>query len=172
MKNVEKIREAEKHYKRLLLERLKGDARLSLSCPDFRYPEPLYFYVKSVATEKTIAVRIDGGDSTMRFWDYVDDGYEGEDGVWSEMTAAGFEEFIVKLYGVMDRAVDIEFYNADGITDDYYAGVTDGELTESVARGLLKEHGAGLDFIFAKVSDFYGGKQFVFDKRLNPIKRK
>ena len=171
MQNIENIRETEKKYKKLLNDRLKGDGRLSLSCPDFKYPEPLYFYVKSVKTEKTIAVRIDGGDETLRFWDYIDDGYEGEDGVWAEMTDDGFETFIGKLYSVMDRAVDIEFFGANGITDDYYAGVTEEGLDENTARALLKKHGNGVKFIFAKISDFYGGKQFVFDKQLNPIRR-
>ena len=42
---------------------------------------PVFVYVKAVKTEKSIAVRIDGGDRTMRFWDYVDDDYSDEDGV-------------------------------------------------------------------------------------------
>ncbi len=169
MNNIEKIRKVEKKYEKMLYAKLKGDSRLSLSCPDFKYPEPIYFYVKSVKTEKSLAVRIDGEDNTIRFWDYVDDGYEGEDGVWAKMTETGFERFIKKLYAVMDSAVDIEFYGEDGITDDYYAGVIDGELDEEVAKKLLKKHGAGVDFIFAKISDFYGEKQFVFDKRLNSV---
>lgn len=171
MKSIETIRENEKKYKQQLFERLKGDKRLSLSCPDFKYPEPLYFYIKSVKTEKTIAVRIDGGDDTLRFWDYVDDSYEDEDGVWSKMTDDGFESFIQKLYSVMDNAVDIEFYDAKGITDDYFAGVADGGLDGNRAKELLKKHGAGVKFIFAKISDFYGDKQFVFDRQLNPIRR-
>lgn len=171
MKSIEKIRETEKRYKKLLNDALRGDKRLSLSCPDFNYPEPLYFYVKSVKTEKTIAIRIDGVDNTLRFWDYVDDGYEGEDGVWSKMTDDGFEEFIKKLYGVMDRAVDLEFYDEGGITDDYYAGVTDAGLDESVAAELLKKHCAGIKFVFAKVSNFYGDKQFVFDRRLQRVRK-
>lgn len=171
MKSVEKIRETENKYKKLLNDRLKEDKRLSLNCPDFRYPEPLYFYVKSVRTEKTIAIRIDGGDNTLRFWDYVDDKYEDEDGVWAEMTDDGFESFIKKLYDVMDSAVDIEFYADKGITDDYYAGVIEGGLDENTAKELLKQHGKGVNFIFAKVISFYGDKQFVFDKRLNAVKR-
>ena len=171
MKSIETIRENEKKYKQQLFERLKGDKRLSLSCPDFKYPEPLYFYIKSVKTEKTIAVRIDGGDDTLRFWDYVDDSYEDEDGVWSKMTDDGFESFIQKLYSVMDNAVDIEFYDAKGITDDYFAGVAAGGLDGNRAKELLKKHGAGVKFIFAKISDFYGDKQFVFDRQLNPIRR-
>ena len=171
MKSVENIRETEKQYKKLLSDRLKGDKRLSISCPDFKYPEPLYFYIKSVKTEKTIAVRIDGGDETLRFWDYVDDSYEDEDGVWAKMTDDGFESFIAKLYSVMDNAVDIEFYDSNGITDDYFAGVAEGVLDESTAKELLKKHGAKLKFIFAKISNFYGDKQFVFDRQLNPIRR-
>lgn len=171
MKSVEKIREIEKKYKKLLNERLKGDKRLSLTCPDFKYPEPLYFYVKSVKTEKSVAIRIDGGDNTLRFWDYVDDGYEDEDGVWDNMTDAGFEKFIEKLYAVLDRAVDIEFYGEGGITDDYYAGVTENGLDETVAKELLKKHGKGVKFLFAKVISFYGDKQFVFDNKLNAVRR-
>ena len=171
MKSIEKIREIEKQYKQLLFDRLKGDRRLSLSCPDFKYPEPLYFYIKSIKTEKTIAVHIDGGDETLRFWDYVDDGYENEDGVWGKMTDSGFESFINKLYTVMDSAVDIEFYGAKGITDDYFAGVVKGGLDENKAKALLKKHGAGIKFVFARISDFYGDKQFVFDRQLNGIRR-
>ena len=169
MKSIETIRETEKKYKQLLSDRLKGDKRLSLSCPDFKYPEPLYFYIKSVKTEKTIAVRIDGGDETLRFWDYVDDSYEDEDGVWAKM--ADFEEFITKLYAVMDSAVDIEFYDANGITDDYFAGVVKGEFDEAKAKALLAKHGAKVKFLFAKICNFYGDRQFVFDRQLNPIRR-
>ena len=171
MKSIEKIRETEKKYKQLLGERLRGDKRLVLSCPDFKYPEPLYFYIKSATTEKTIAVRIDGGDETLRFWDYVDDSYENEDGVWAKMSDDGFESFIKKLYTVMDNAVDIEFFDAKGITDDYFAGVVEGGLDGEKAKALLKKHGAGVKFIFAKISNFYGDRQFVLDKQLNTIKR-
>ena len=171
MKSIDTIRENEKKYKELLFNRLKGDRRLSLSCPDFKYPEPLYFYIKSIKTEKTIAVRIDGGDETMRFWDYVDDGYENEDGVWSRMTEDGFEKFVSKLYTVMDSAVDIEFFGSNGITDDYFAGVVKGGLNEEKAKALLKKHGANVKFLFAKISDFYGNKQYVYDRGLNTIKR-
>ena len=166
MKSKESIRETEKKYKQQLFDRLAGDKRLSLSCPDFKYPEPLYFYVKSVKTEKTVAIRIDGGDETLRFWDYVDDSYENEDGVWAKMDGEGFESFIEKLYSVMDHAVDIEFYDVKGITDDYFAGVIDGELDESTAVTLLKKHGKGVAFVFAKISNFYGDKQFVLDRQL------
>ena len=171
MKSVEKIREIERIYRQKLLDKLKGDNRLSLSCPDFKYPEPLYFYIKSVKTEKTIAVRIDGGDETLRFWDYVDDGYENEDGLWAKMTEEGFKSFIDKLCTVMDNAVDIEFFDNKGITDDYYAGIVKGGLDEAKAKALLKKHGSGVTFIFAKISDFYGDKQFVFDRQLKPIRR-
>ena len=171
MKSKEIIRETENKYKQQLFDRLKGDKRLSLSCPDFKYPEPLYFYIKSVKTEKTIAIRIDGGDDTLRFWDYVDDGYENVDGVWAKMGDGGFESFIDKLYAVMDSAVDIEFYDAKGITDDYFAGVIEGELDEERAKSLLKKYGKGVAFVFAKISNFYGDRQFVFDRQLKPVKR-
>ena len=171
MNSIEEIRKTEKQYKQQLYDRLKGDKRLSLSCPDFKYPEPLYFYIKSVKTEKTIAVHIDGGDGTLRFWDYVDDGYENEDGVWGKVDGDGFESFIDKLYTVMDSAVDIEFYGSKGITDDYFAGVVKGGLDIDKAKALLKKHGANVKFLFAKISNFYGDKQFVFDRQLNAIRR-
>lgn len=171
MKSIEQIRESENQYKRQLFDRLKGDKRLSLSCPEFKYPEPLYFYIKSVKTEKTIAVHIDGADGTLRFWDYVDDGYENEDGVWGNVEGDGFESFIDKLYTVMDSAVDIEFYGAKGITDDYFAGVVKGGIDENKAKALLRKHGADVKFLFAKISNFYGDKQFVFDRQLNAIRR-
>ena len=166
MKSIEKIRENEKKYKQLLNDKLKGDKRLSLSCPDFQYPEPLYFHIKSVKTEKTIAVQIDGADGTLRFWDYVDDSYENEDGVWGRMTGDGFEKFIDKLYAVMDHAVDIEFFDSKGITDDYFAGIIKAGLDENVAVALLKKYGKGVKFVFAKISNFYGDKQFVIDRQL------
>ena len=171
MKSRENIQETENKYRQQLFDRLKGDKRLSLSCPDFKYPEPVYFYIKSVKTEKSIAIRIDGGDDTLRFWDYVDDSYENEDGVWGKMSGNGFESFIDKLYSVMDNAVDIEFFDEKGITDDYYAGVTEGGMDEEKAKVLLKKHGKGVSFVFAKVSNFYGDKQFVFDRKLNTIRR-
>ena len=171
MKSIENIRESENQYKQKLFDRLKGDKRLSLSCPEFKYPEPLYFYIKSVKTEKTIAVHIDGADETLRFWDYVDDGYENEDGVWGKAEGDGFESFIDKLYTVMDSAVDIEFYGAKGITDDYFAGFVKGGIDENKAKALLKKHGADVKFLFAKISNFYGDKQFVFDRQLNAIRR-
>lgn len=171
MRSIDEIRDDERRYAKFLNERLKSDKRLTLSCPEFQYPEPLYFYVKSVKTAKTLAVRIDGEDRTMRFWDYVDDGYENEDGVWARMNDKGFEEFIVKLYAVMDRAVDIEFYGADGITDDYYAGVTEEPLDGAMAQKLLKDNSDGIEFVFAKVSNFYGDLQYVFDGSFKEIKR-
>ena len=155
----------------MLFERLKGDKRLALSCPDFKYPEPVYFHIKSVKTEKSIAISIDGEYDMLRFWDYVDDGYENEDGVCEKVTDGGFESFINKLYTVMDCAVDIEFYDSNGITDDYFAGVVKGGLDGNKARALLKKHGAGVKFLYAKIVDFYGDRQFVFDRQLNPIRR-
>ena len=166
MKSKETIRETENKYKQQLFDRLKDDRRLSLSCPDFKYPEPLYFYIKSVKTEKSIAIRIDGEDDTLRFWDYVDDGYENVDGVWGKMTGDGFEKFTDKLYSVMDHAVDIEFYDTKGITDDYFAGVIKDGLDEDVAVTLLKKYGKGVKFVFAKICNFYGDKQFVIDRQL------
>lgn len=171
MKSVESIREAEKKYVAQLFERLKGDNRLSLSCPEFKYPEPVYFYIKSVKTEKTIAVQIDGEEDILRFWDYVDDGYENVDGVGTSMLKGGFDKFINKLYIVMDYAVDIEFFDSKGITDEYFAGVIKGGLDEAKAKALLKKHGAGIKFLFAKISDFYGNIQFVYDNQLKPIRR-
>ena len=171
MKNVEAIREKENKFRQMLFDRLKGDGRIELSCPDFKYPEPVYFYIKSVKTEKTIAINIDGEEGMLRFWDYVDDGYEGEDGVSGTMTDDGFKTFIAKLYKVMECAVDIDFFDAKGITDDYFAGVVKGGLDEAKAKALLKKHGAGVKFVFAKISDFYGDKQYIYDRKLNPIKR-
>lgn len=171
MKSVEEIREKENKFRQLLFDRLKGDSRVELSCPDFKYPEPMYFYIKSVKTEKTIAVRIDGEDETIRFWDYVDDSYEDEDGIWAKMTDDGFNTFISKLYKVMECAVDIDFFDAKGITDDYFAGVVKGGLDEVKAKALLKKHGAGVKFVFAKISDFYGNRQYIYDRHLNPLKR-
>ena len=104
MHNISEILEAEEKYKKLLIAGLSEDERLSISCPDFKYPEPVFVYVKSVKTDKTIAVRLDGGDRTMRFWDYVDDDYSEEDGVWDRMGEKGLENFIKKLYTVMDHA--------------------------------------------------------------------
>ena len=171
MKDLQKIRENENKYKQMLFERLKGDRRLAVSCPDFKYPEPVYFHIKSIRTEKTIAISIDGEEEILRFWDYVDDGYEGEDGVWTKMQGNGFDTFINKLYTVMDCAVDIEFFASNGITDDYFAGVVKGGLDESKAKALLKKHGAGVKFLYAKISNFYGDRQYVYDRSLNAVRR-
>ncbi len=165
------IQQNEQLYKRLLADAFRSDKRISVSCLDARYPEPLYLYIKSVATEKTIAVRIDGGDNTMRFWDYVDDTYENEDGVWDRMSDKGLESFIKKLNKVMECALDVEFFNKKGITDDYYAGVYDGELTEEVARKILFKHGKDVKYLYAKVTNFFGDKSYVFDAKGNRIKR-
>ncbi len=171
MLDADMIQQNEQLYKRLLADSLRADKRISVSCLDARYPEPLYLYVKSVETEKTIAVRIDGEDNTMRFWDYVDDTYENEDGVWDTMTDKGLESFVKKLKKVMDCALDVEFYNKKGITDDYYAGVYDGELTEEVAKKILIKHGKDVKFLYAKVTNFFGDKSFVFDAHGVRIKR-
>ena len=171
MLDADIIQQNEQLYKRLLADSLRQDKRVSVSFLDARYPEPLYLYVKSVDTEKTIAVRIDGEDKTMRFWDYVDDAYENEDGVWDQMTEKGLENFVKKLKKVMDCALDIEFFNKKGITDDYYAGVYDGELTEEIARKILIKHGKDVKFIYAKVTNFFGDKSYVFDARGNYIQR-
>ena len=73
MKNVAEILEVEEKYKKLLVAKLSGDDRITLSCPEFKYPEHAFVYIKSVKTDKSIAVRLDGVDNTMRFWEYVDD---------------------------------------------------------------------------------------------------
>ena len=114
MKNVAEILETEEKYKKLLVAKLAGDDRITLSCPEFKYPEPAFVYIKSVKTDKSIAVRLDGVDKTMRFWDYVDDDYSDEDGVWAKMNEKGLDVFASKLYTVMEKAFDIEFYNLDG----------------------------------------------------------
>ena len=165
------IIDLEEKYKKLLTDKLKGDRRLSVSCPEFRYPEPVYVYIKSVKTEKSIAVRLDGGDRTLRFWDYVDDDYSEVDGVWDEMTEAGLEKFIKKLYIVMEKAVDIEYFAADGECEDYFSGTVKFELTAENAQKAVKKRSAGINFVFAKFSNFYGDIQFVFDKTYRLIKR-
>lgn len=172
MNEVKDILEIEEKYKKLLLDKLKNDARLILSSPGFRYPEPVYVYIKSVKTEKTIAVRLDGGDKTMRFWDYVDDDYSEEDGVWDKMTEKGLEKFVQKLYIVMDKAVDIEYYGIDGECDDYYSGVVNYERTVENAQKSVKKHGKNVNFVFAKYSNFFGDIQYVFDKSFNQIIKK
>lgn len=172
MNNAREILEIEEKYKKLLMNKLGADERLSLSCPDFKYPEPLFVYVKSVKTEKSIAVRLDGGDKTVRFWDYVDDDYSDEDGVWGTMTEKGLDGFIKKLYAVMDKAVDIEFYGMDGECDDYYSGVAGFDLTVANAQKAVKKYGKGTDFVFAKFSNFFGDVQYVFDKTFRQVIKK
>ena len=118
-----------------------------------------------------LAVRLDGVDKTMRFWDYVDDDYSDEDGVWAKMNEKGLDVFASKLYTVMEKAFDIEFYNIDGDCDDYYSGVAGFEVNEENARRAVKKCGKDVDFALAVFSDFYGEVEFVFDKKLNRIKR-
>lgn len=171
MKDTAEILELEEKYKKLLTDKLGGDARLSVTCPDFKYPEPVYVYIKSVKTEKSIAVRLDGGDRTMRFWDYVDDDYSEEDGVWSEMSENGLAEFVKKLYGVMEKAIDIEFFSSDGECEDYCSGVAAFQLTAENALKAVKKSGKNVKFAFAKFSDFFGNMQYVFDNNFRQIKR-
>ncbi len=172
MRNVKKIRETEEKYKKLITDKLKGDKRLSLSCPDFRYPEPVFVYVKSVKNEKTIAIRLDGEDETMRFWDYADDDYSDEDGIWDKMSEDGLESFLKKLYDVMNNAFDIEFYGLDGGCGDYYSGVANCEQTALFAQEGVKKYGKNVDFAFAKYSSFFGEAEYVFDKNFKRIIRK
>lgn len=169
MKDVREILEIEEKYNKLLMDKFKGDGRLSLSSPGFRYPEPVYVYIKCVKTDKTIAVRLDGGDETMRFWDYVDDDYSEEDGVWGKMTEKGLEGFVKKLYAVMDSAFDIEYYGLDGECDDYYSGVSGMEQSAANAQKAVKKFGKDVDFAFAKYSNFFGDIQYVFDKNFKQI---
>lgn len=164
------IIDLEENYKKMLMSKLSGNKKISLSCPDFKYPEPVFVYVKSIKTEKSIAVRLDGGDKTVRFWDYVDDDYSEEDGVWDEMSAEGLDRFIKKLNRVMENAVDIEFYGADGECDDYFSGVAKAELTAENASKTLKKLAKNKNFVLVKVSDFYGDKQYAFDRNLKQIK--
>lgn len=171
MNNASEILETEEKYKKILISKLGTDERLSLSCPDFKYPEPVFLYVKSKKTDKTIAVRLDGGDKTVRFWDYVDDDYSDEDGVWGNMTDKGIDSFVKKLYTVMEKAIDIEYFGLDGECDDYYSGVAGFELTAENALKAVKKYGKEIDFVFAKVSDFFGEKQYVFDRTFRQIKR-
>ena len=171
MENVSEILELEEKYKKLLMQKLEGDERLSLSCPGFRYPEPVYVYIKCVKTEKSIAVRLDGGDKTMRFWDYVDDDYSDEDGVWGKMTEKGLDAFVKKLYIVMDKAVDIEYYDSEGECADYYSGVINLELTAENAQRAVRKFGKNIQFALAKCSNFFGDVQYVFDRSLRLIKR-
>ncbi len=166
------IIDLEEKYKKLLTDKLKKDTRLSVTCPEFRYPEPVFVYIKSVKTEKTIAVRLDGGDKTIRFWDYVDDDYSEVDGVWDVMSESGLAKFVKKLYAVMDKAVDIEYFAADGECEEYFSGTVDYELTPENAQETVKKHAAGADFVFAKFSNFYGDIQYVFDRTFKRVMRK
>lgn len=172
MNDVKEILELEEKYKKLLMDRFKGDERLSLSCPGFKYPEPVYVYIKSVDTGKTIAVRLDGGDKTMRFWDYVDDDYSDEDGVWDKMSDKGLETFVKKLYAVMDRAFDIDFYTAGGECEDYYSGLANFELNASNAQKAVKKYGIDVSFAIAKFSNFFGDVLYCFDKNFNRVIKK
>ena len=171
MSDVREILEIEEKYKNLLMDKLKGDERLSVLSPDFKYPEPVFVYVKSAKTEKSIAVRLDGVDKTMRFWDYVDDDYSEEDGVWDKMSDKGLEGFVKKLYKVMEHAVDIEYFGLDGECDDYYSGIANFEQTEENARKAVRKYGKESDFVFAKFSNFYGDVQYVFDRSFKLIKK-
>lgn len=171
MRDASEIIRTEEKYKKLFMEKLGNDERLSLSCPDFRYPEPVFVYVKSVKTQKIIAVRLDGGDKTMRFWDYIDDDdYSSEDGVWDKMSEKGLDSFVKKLYGVIDSAVDIEFYDIDGECTDYYSFVANYPLTEENAVKQIKKFAKG-EFVFAKFSDFTGGVQYVINSQFKTVKK-
>ena len=165
------VLELEEKYKKLLTDKLKTDKRLAVSCPEFKYPEPVYVYVKCVKTEKSIAVRLDGEDGTMRFWDYADDDYADEEGVWSNMTEKGLENIVKKLYIVMDKAVDIEFYDRNGDIEDYYSGIVNYEINAENALKKKKKHGKDIKFAFVKYSDFFGTKCYVFDKEFNRVKK-
>ena len=172
MTNVKEILETEEKYKKLISDKLKGDKRLSVFCPDFRYPDPVFVYVKSVKNEKIIAIRLDGEDKTMRFWDYADDDYSGEDGIWDKMSEGGLESFVKKLYGVMNNAFDIEFYGLDGECGEYYSGVANREQTALFAQEAVKKYGKKVDFAFAKYGSFFGDAEYVFDKNFKRIIRK
>ena len=170
MKDTATITGLEEKYKKLLLIKLGADKRLAVNSPSSKYPEPAFVYVKSVKTEKVIAIRLDGEDKTMRFWDYIDDDdYSSEDGVWDKMTDKGLENFINKFYAVADKAVDIEFFGLDGECDDYYAGVADYEQTVENAKKAVKKYGEDADFVFAKYSNFYGDVQYGFDANFRQI---
>lgn len=169
MKDVREIEELEESYKKLLADRLSADKRIAVSCPDFKYPAPTFVYIKSAATDKTIAVRLDGVDKTMRFWDYVDDDYSEEDGVWAEMSEEGLDRFIKKLYTVMNKAFDIEFFNAEGECDDYLSGIAGFEFNAENAQKAVKKAGKNIDFSVAKFGDFFGDKTYAFDKSFRQI---
>lgn len=170
MKDAMEITQLEDKYKKLLIAKLRGDKRLVLTSPNSTYPEPAFVYIKSLKTEKIIAVRFDGGDKSMRFWDYVDDDdYSSEDGVWDKMTENGLEGFIKKFYEVADKAVDIEYFALDGECEDYFAGVADYDLNEQNAQKAVKKYGRDTEFAFAKFSNFYGDVQFVFDRNFKRV---
>lgn len=170
MKNVTQIREIEEKYKQLLINGLKGDKRITLTSSG-KYPEPAFVYIKSVKTDKTIAVRLDGEDGTMRFWDYVDDDYTKEDGVWAKMTESGLETMLSKLKSAMQYAYDIEYFESDGECEEYYSSLFGGEVDETTACKLTKKYGKEVPFVFAKFSTFLGDKQYVFDKLFRLVKR-
>lgn len=169
---MKQIQELETKYKDLLIDKLKDDGRLEVSCPRFVYPEPVFVYVKCKKTAKSIAVRLDGEDKTMRFWDYVDDDYSDEDGVWDTMTEEGIDRFVKKLYDIMERAVDIEFYDAQGECDDYYSGVFKTEINAENALRAVKKIGKNRDFVFVGFANFFGDKRYLFDKSYREVKVK
>lgn len=168
---MKEISELEATYRGLLCDALKGDKRLEITAPEVRYPEPSYVYLKSKRTGKTIAVRLDGEDKTMRFWDYVDDDYENEDGVWENMSSEGLDKFVKKLYNVMERAVDIEFYDSNGECNDYFSAVFKAEMNEENALRAVKKVGKGKKFSFVGFVNFFGDKRFLFDKTFKLIKK-
>ena len=45
------------------------------------------------------------------------------------------------------------------------------ELTAETALKAARKYGKEIDFVFVKVSDFFGEKQFVFDRAFRLIKR-
>lgn len=169
MNDIERV---ELEYKEKLSEKLRADERLEISAPSACYPEPFYVYVKCKKTGKTIAVRLDGEDRTMRFWDYADDDYSDEDGIWDEMTDEGIERFTGKLYSVMEHAADIEFYNAAGECDDFVSGIFKGEITPTGAARAVKKAASGRKFAFVAFADFFGGKKYLFDKSFREVKLK
>lgn len=170
--DVKEIIAVEEQYKDLLIKKLKGDKRLLITSPEAKYPEPVYVYIKCIKTGKTIAVRLDGVDKTMRFWDYVDDDYSEEDGVWSRMTSNGIEDFVKKLHIVMEKAVDIEYYDEDGECEEYYSGVATYEFTPQNAQKVVKKHGKDVNFAIASYTSFFGDIQYVFDRNLRQIIKK
>ena len=65
MKDTATITGLEEKYKKLLLIKLGADKRLAVNSPSSKYPEPAFVYVKSVKTEKVIAIRLDGEDHAL-----------------------------------------------------------------------------------------------------------